>query len=85
MVDRLIEAAGAKQVVLTMGKNMKPEMIVKLLDFNGKWKITGTTLRIDMKALGFEWIEGLKESLLALSKGKMFADARKENTHSGNA
>jgi transcription-repair coupling factor (superfamily II helicase) len=70
-----IESAGAKQVVLTMGKNMKPEMIVKLLDHQGHWRVTGTTLRIDMKALGFQWIEGLKESLMALSKGKMFGEA----------
>jgi len=67
---RTIIEGASKHVVLTMGKNMKPEMIGTLLSVNPQWRITGTTLRVDMKSLGFNWIEGLKESLEALGKGK---------------
>jgi len=57
-----------KEVVLTMGKHMRPEQIAKLLDYNSKWQITGTTLKISMKELGFNWIQGLRESLEAMEK-----------------
>ena len=59
-----------KQIVLTMGKNMKPEQIVSLLEKNGKWQITGTSLRVDIKELGFKWIEGLRDALKALQRKK---------------
>lgn len=62
----MVGDGGQKQVILSMGKNMQPMQIMKLLDYNAKWQITGTTLRIGMKELGFAWLEGLRESLEAL-------------------
>lgn len=70
----------SKQVVLTMGKNMRPEQILRLLDDNAQWKITGTTLRIDIKALGFKWLDGLQESLVALHHQEEKKEARKEDS-----
>lgn len=60
--------AGQRQIILTMGKHMKPEQIFRLLQANPTWIISGTTLKADMKSLGFKWMEGLKESLEALAK-----------------
>jgi len=62
----MIGEGGQKQVILTMGKNMQPVQIMSLLDHNAKWQISGTTLKINMKDLGFAWLEGLRESLEAL-------------------
>lgn len=47
---------------------MKPEQIFSLLQANPTWVISGSTLKADMKSLGFKWMEGLKESLVALGK-----------------
>jgi transcription-repair coupling factor (superfamily II helicase) len=62
----MVGESGQKQVILSMGKNMQPLQIMKLLDHNPKWQISGTTLKIVMKELGFAWLEGLRESLEAL-------------------
>ncbi|MDF2379259.1 MAG: transcription-repair coupling factor [Candidatus Gracilibacteria bacterium] len=59
---------GKKQIVLTMGKNMKPQQIGKLLDYEPKWQITGTSLKIPMQSLGFDWLQKLKKSLEVMSK-----------------
>lgn len=72
------DTAGEKEVVLTMGKNMKPEQIMKLLEKNEKWQITGTTLRINMKDLGINWMQGLKQSLEALKKEEKKVKVSKE-------
>jgi transcription-repair coupling factor len=60
--------AGNRQIILSMGKNMKPEQIFSLLSKNPTWMISGSSLKTDMKSLGFQWLEGLKESLEALGK-----------------
>ncbi len=72
------DRSGDKELVLTMGKNMRPEQIMKLLEKNEKWQITGTTLRINMKELGINWMEGLKLSLQALKKNTKKVKVSKE-------
>ncbi|MDP2691854.1 MAG: transcription-repair coupling factor [bacterium] len=57
-----------RELVLTMGKNMEPMQIGHLLQYNDRWQISGITLKIAWKDLGFKWIQGLRESLLALEK-----------------
>lgn len=59
---------GKKDLVLSMGKNMKPEQIGRLLEFEPKWQITGTSLKVPLHELGFDWIQKLKKSLKAMSK-----------------
>jgi len=69
-----------RQVILTMGKKMKPEQIIKLLEFNPKWQISGTTLKINMEDLGLQWVKELGESLEALGdkeEGKKLKEFKK--------
>ena len=65
---RSVIEGSVKYIVLTMGKHMQPQQIGKLLDHHEKWQIVGTTLRVDVKDLGIKWVEGLKESLEAMSR-----------------
>lgn len=65
---------GTKVAALTMGKNMQPLQIVTLLDFNDKWQVSGSTLKINMQDLGFNWIEAIKESLQKLAEGRIKGD-----------
>ena len=41
---------------------------MNLLEFNSKWKIVGTRLRINVKDLGVGWFKVLKESVEKLSE-----------------
>ncbi len=52
-----------KQVALHLGPSVTAEPIVKLLKHNPSWVISGEKLKIDIKQLGFNWTEGLKESI----------------------
>jgi len=52
-----------KQIVLHLGPSVTAEPIVQLLKYNPKWLISGDKLKIDMKLLGFNWTEGLKENM----------------------
>ncbi len=55
-----------KQIVLHLGPSVTAEPIVHLLKYNPKWLISGDKLKIDMKLLGFNWTEGLKENIKQL-------------------
>jgi len=57
-----------RQIVLHMSGNVRPENIMSLLDFNARWVISGSKLKIPFKDLGAVWVEGLKKSLTALGK-----------------
>lgn len=57
-----------REVVLYMSGNVKPANIVNMLEQNSAWKIVGTRLRIDMRALGVSWFDGLIESVRALGE-----------------
>lgn len=52
-----------KQIVLHLGPDVTAEPIIQLLKYNSTWLISGDKLKIDMKQLGFNWQEGLKESI----------------------
>jgi len=56
------------QIVLFMNDNIKPANIMNLIDYNSKWQITGTKLRINTKDLGPTWLEALEESLKKLNE-----------------
>lgn len=56
-----------KQVILTMGKNIKPENIMNMLANNPKWQISMDKLKIFINDLGVHWIEALIESVQALA------------------
>jgi len=57
-----------KQIVLTMSKLVKPENIMCLLEFNKKWIISGTKLKINIEDLGLHWFDELKENVKKLQE-----------------
>lgn len=64
---------GGKQIILHLSPAIKAEPIVNLLHHNPKWLVSGDKLKIDIKELGFNWVEGLKENIrhLILEKKKV--------------
>lgn len=65
-----IHSATSKQIVLTMSDQMTPAHIMSLLEYNNKWIISGTKLKIAIGELGIKWMEELKVCLQKLSKAK---------------
>jgi len=63
---RTMHEGGKKFLILTMGKNMQPQQIGRLLQYDPNWQISGTTLKMDMKRMGLQWMQELREGLKAL-------------------
>jgi transcription-repair coupling factor len=57
-----------KEIVLHMSKKVKPANIINLLEFNPKWNIVGSKLRINVKELGENWVVPLKKCIEKLSE-----------------
>lgn len=57
----------SKEVTLHMSGLVKPENIMNLLEYNQKWYISGTRLRIRIEALGLHWLDELRESIIKLA------------------
>ena len=57
-----------RQIVLNMTERVRPENIMNLLDYNGRWIISGSKLKISFVNLGLSWVEELKRCLIALGK-----------------
>ena len=57
-----------RQIILHMSEVVRPENIMSLLEYNNRWIISGTKLKISFQNLGVSWVEELKKSLLALGK-----------------
>jgi transcription-repair coupling factor len=57
-----------RQIVLHISSLVKPENIMSLLEYNHKWVISGTKLKILFKDLGVNWVAELRKSLVALEK-----------------
>ena len=55
-----------KQVELLMSAKIKPKQILKVIEYNPKWLISGSKLKINLKDLGFSWFEELKKSIEVL-------------------
>ena len=49
-----------------MGPAITAVQIVNLLKYNSRWLVTGESLKIDIKNLGFNWAEGLRENMKQL-------------------
>ncbi len=52
-----------RQIILHMSPTVTAEQIMNLLKNNTRWLISGDKLKIDMKNLGFNWSEMLKENI----------------------
>ncbi|MBD3157134.1 transcription-repair coupling factor, partial [Candidatus Peregrinibacteria bacterium] len=63
-----IHMAKGKQIVLTMSKKVKPENIMNLLEYNSKWLISGTKLKIPIEELGVHWFDSIKSNVKKLQK-----------------
>lgn len=57
-----------KQIVLFMGKHVKPENIVYMLEHNSKWQISGNKMRVNIEHLGLNWFDELKECIKMLGE-----------------
>jgi len=57
-----------KQIVLFMGKSVKPENIVYMLSHNAKWQISSNKLRIKIEDLGLSWFDELRDCIKMLSE-----------------
>ena len=57
-----------KEIVLYMSKRVKPANIINLLEYNSKWRITGTRLRVNIKDFGDSWLSELKKCVEKLSE-----------------
>lgn len=55
-----------RQIILHMSNSVTAEQIMNMLKYNPKWLISGDKLKIDMKELGFNWPEKLKENIQLL-------------------
>lgn len=73
--------SGVQEINMFMSDKVKAENIASLLQYNPKWQISGTKLRILIKDLGMDWVSELKECLLRLGKRLISAatGATKEN------
>ncbi len=56
-----------KEIVLHISGLVKPENIANLLEYNSKWYISGTRLRVKIEDLGMHWFDELRESVKRLS------------------
>ncbi len=66
-----------REIILHMSPNMTAEQIMNLLKYNSKWLISGDKLKIDLKELGFNWPEKLKENIQLLLPKKSNEKASK--------
>lgn len=57
-----------KEIVLFMGKKVRPESIVYMLGYNPKWQISGSKLRIKIENLGLNWFDELRECVKKLGE-----------------
>jgi transcription-repair coupling factor len=56
-----------KEIVLHMSGLVKPENIMNLLEYNPKWYISGTRLKVKIDELGIHWLDELRDSVVRLA------------------
>lgn len=69
----------SKEIALHMSNLVRPENIMNLLEYNGKWYISGTRLRIRIEDMGLHWFDELRESISRLS-GSIKTDQKMSKT-----
>ncbi|MCC6643534.1 hypothetical protein IT411_02190 [Candidatus Peregrinibacteria bacterium] len=57
-----------KEIILHMSNLVRPENIMNLLDYNNKWMISGSKLKIKLADLGFQWVDELTACLKKLAE-----------------
>ena len=69
-----------RQIILHMSGNVTAQQIMNMLKYNPKWLISGEKLKIDMKELGFNWPEKLKENVQLLLPKEKNEEVLSQNT-----
>ncbi len=57
-----------KDIVIHLSGKVKPGNIINMLEHNGKWIITGSRLRINIRDLGPKWFDELKKCVVRLGE-----------------
>ncbi len=57
-----------KQIILMLGKTVKPENIIHMLGRNAKWAISGSKMYIGIEDLGLSWFDELKACVEVLGE-----------------
>jgi len=57
-----------KEIVLQLSGRVKPANIINLLEYNSKWQIIGSRIKINMKDLGYVWFNELIKCVDRLSE-----------------
>ncbi|MBI5753921.1 transcription-repair coupling factor [Candidatus Peregrinibacteria bacterium] len=57
-----------KDIVLQMSGKVKPANIVNMLEYNSKWQIVGTRMRVNVKELGYAWFPELIKNVEKLAE-----------------
>jgi transcription-repair coupling factor len=63
-----VHSSEDRQIVLHMSEHVRPANIMSLLEYNNRWIISGTKLKISFQSLGLTWVEELKKCLVALGR-----------------
>lgn len=63
-----IHGKGERMIVLSMSDKVRPENILSLLEYNPKWLVSGTKLKVTFSELGVNWVDELKEGLKWLGR-----------------
>lgn len=66
--SEIVPMSKEKEIVLIMSKHVKPANIINMLEYNGKWVISGTRLKINLKDLGLDWLSELAKCVKALGE-----------------
>ena len=69
-IKSLTKSSAGREIILHMGTDITAEPIMNLLKHNPHWLISGDKLKIDMKKLGFNWVEALKINIEKLIQKK---------------
>lgn len=56
-----------REAILSLGEKVKPGNILSALRKNPAWQITGDKLKIDVRELGVDWLNGIQKTVEALS------------------
>jgi len=52
-----------KEIALYLSNSVTAKNIVKVLEFNDTWRISGNKMKIDIQKLGFNWLDDLKDNI----------------------
>lgn len=67
-IKALSQGNQGREIVLKITEKVTAQHIINLLQYNQKWRVSENTLKIDLKDLGFNWLEEVRNSLEKLTQ-----------------